>query len=605
MQQVYIQGGCGSRPFKAHMATSFLGAFNDNLFKTIVSILVLTQFVSQGGGVIYLALTSALFALPYIFFSAAAGFLADRFAKTSVMKALKVVEVFVMLIALLGFALGSVSTVLASVFLMGLHSALYSPAKYGILPEMLADKELAKGNGYIELYTFLAIISGTALAGAVLQIKLSNPALVSFGIACLGVITSLYLGNSKPAAQSRRFSFDPITPNTTRLREIGQRRDLYLCAIGIAYFFFIGTLFQLNILIFAKNVLHVGELATSLLLAALAVGIGTGSVVAGRTAEGRVELGLVPIGGIGLCLFSLALAFVGTNYSLALVFVLLLGLSGGFFIVPVNAYLQANSPSDKLGGYLAASNFLTFCGIVVSALCFWLLLGVLEVTPGHVFALMAMSSFGVAIYLVRLLPEIMVRCLNWLLLHVFYRITKVNQDNVPDNGGALLVSNHLSLIDAQLILASTERPISFLMYRPIFENPFIKPIAKLNGAIPIAGSDGREQIESTLRHAAEIIKNGGLVGIFAEGKISRTGELDQFRNGLETIMKHVDAPIVPVCLKGLWGSIFSHAGGNPIFKIPKRIPYPVTIEFGSPQPRTTSAAELQEIIDGMYRRVGE
>jgi len=587
---------CASREFRALMATCFLGAFNDNLFKTVVSILVLTHYVSAEQGILFLCLTAGLFALPYVLFSGFAGFLSDRFSKTTIIKSLKVTEVLVMLVAVASFWFGSPVGLLVSVFLMGLQSALFSPSKYGILPEMLPKAQLSKGNGYTELFTFLAIIMGTALAGVLLDLQLNNPAIVSVVVAAVGVVTSLFVGRHVAANPERYFTADPFGPNIRRLIAIRRDRGLWLCVLGIAYFYFIGTLFQINILVFAKQTLGVGELLTSLLLSALAIGIGTGSMVAGKASEGKVELGLVPIGGLGLCLLGMMLSLAGWSYWVALVLIFLLGVSGGLFIVPVNAYIQANSPPDKLGGYLAASNFLTFSGIVVSAALYWLLCDPLGISASLIFLVMGLVSLVVSVYLVKLLPEMMVRCINWLLLHIFYRMTKINRENVPAEGGALLVSNHVSFIDAQLILAALDRPVRFIMYRPIYEHPLINPIARLNRAIPIAGNDGREQVEATLKFAAELISQGELVGIFAEGKITRTGELNEFRAGLETIMSHVDAPIVPICLKGVWGSIFSYEGGSPLLKLPKKIPYPLSIEFGKPLPGSTRATEVREVI---------
>jgi acyl-[acyl-carrier-protein]-phospholipid O-acyltransferase / long-chain-fatty-acid--[acyl-carrier-protein] ligase len=367
---------------------------------------------------------------------------------------------------------------------------------------------------------------------------------------------------------------------------------------------FIGALFQLNILVFAKEVLNASEVQTSILLAALAIGIGVGSIIAGKTSEGKVEIGLIPIGGIGLCALSLSIGFITFSYYLSLLTVFFLGMSGGFFIVPINSYLQMHSPRESLGKYLAATNFLTFSGIVLSALLFWILRDAVLLSPSRIFLLMGICSIFVAIYLVRLLPEMMARCLNWMLLHFFYRIKRIDFHHVPENGGALLVANHVSFIDAQLILAALDRPVRFIMFRPIYEHPLIKPIAKINKAIPISGADGREQIEETLKYAASLIAQGELVGIFAEGKISRTGEIDEFRPGMETIMSHVDAPVIPICLHGVWGSIFSFSDGRVFFKKPKKIPYPLTIQCGEPLPHTVKASEVREKIKAMYQSDG-
>jgi acyl-[acyl-carrier-protein]-phospholipid O-acyltransferase / long-chain-fatty-acid--[acyl-carrier-protein] ligase len=591
-----------SKEFKSLMGTLFLGALNDNLFKTIVSLLVLSRYVNEADGTLFLSLTAGLFALPYILFSGIAGFLSDTFSKTKIIRYLKLFEFLIMILAFFSFINENPFGLLASVFLMGLQSALFSPAKYGILPEMLSKEDLSKGNGYTEFFTFLAIIAGTACAGLVLSIELANPGIVSLGVAILGVLFSLGVGSHVPSlVQGNSFSINPFGPNVARLKEISKDRGLYLCVIGSAFFFFVGTLFQLNILVFAKQTLEVSEVLTSVLLASLAIGIGTGSIIAGKTSEGKVEIGLIPLGGLGLCILSLLISLTSFSYSISLFLVFFLGMSGGLFIVPINAYLQANSPRDKLGSYLAASNFLTFVGIVVSSFLYWILADLAHASPSMIFLLMGICSLFVAIYLIKLLPEMMARCLNWILLHIFYRIKKIDTHHIPKTGGALIVSNHVSFIDAQLILAATERPVRFIMFRAIYENPLIKPIAKINKAIPISGSDGKEEIEKTLKFAADLIAQGELVGIFAEGKITRTGELNEFRPGMETIMSHVNAPIIPVCLKGVWGSIFSFERGKVFLKLPKKIPYPLSVRFCAPLPASTNAKMVEEIIAAFYK----
>lgn len=585
-----------SKTFKALLVTSFLGAFNDNLFRTIVSLLVLSSFVNKADGSLYLSLTAGLFATPYILFSGLAGYMADLYSKMNIIRLLKVFELFVMIFAFVAFIYESTLGLLVSVFLMGLQSALYSPSKYGMLPELLGEDELSKGNGYIEFITFFAIICGTACAGLSLELDLSNPGTIPVLVALLGIVTSFGIQHEKRISCIVPWTFNPVTPHLVQFREIVKDKGIFLCVLGSAYFFFIGTLFQLNILLFSKETLGVGEVATSVLLAALAVGIGMGSVVAGKTSEGKVETGLIPIGGIGLCILSLLIGSLSFSYYLILSFVFFLGMSGGFFIVPVNSYIQMHSPSESLGKYLAASNFLTFSGIVLASLLYWFMKDLLALSSGQIFFYMGVFSIFVAIYLVRLLPEMMVRCLNWILLQIFYRITRIGFHHIPKKGGALIVANHASFIDAQLILAAIDRPVRFIMFRPIYEHPLINPIAKLNKAIPISGADGREKIEKTLKYAASLIEEGELVGIFAEGKITRTGDINEFRPGMESIMSYVDAPVIPLCLHGVWGSIFSFSDGKVFFKKPKKIPYPLTVVCCPPHSSKVKADEVRKVI---------
>lgn len=587
---------CGSKTYILLIATQFLGAFNDNVFKTVVSLLVLTKLTSDSGGILYLSLTAALFFLPYIFFSALAGYLADKYSKSGIVKATKALEVVVMSIALISFNANSTTGLLISVFLMGMQSALFSPAKYGILPEMLKIKELSKANGFLEFSTFIAIIFGTAVAGFITSNKELNPGYITLGIAFLGFITSFGVNKLPAAGSDKPFQINPFSSNIKTLKIIKQSTPLWLSVLGIAFFWSFGALFQLNILLFSKQQLALSDLQTSLLLATLGLGIGVGSIFAGRASEGKVELGLVPIGSLFLVICNILLSIVSGYLPLVYLTVLFLGLGAGFFIVPVQTYLQEFSPKEVRGSYIAASNFFSFLSMLLITFFFWLTTDYLQFTPGFLFFLMGILTIGVTIYLMRLMPEALTRCVNWLSIHAFYRIKTHGRENIPETGGALIVANHVTNVDAMLLLASLPRAVRFIMYRPIYNSPVINPIAKIMKVIPISPEDGRESIEATLKYAADLIKQGELVGIFGEGALTRTGEMKEFRTGMETIMSHVDAPIIPVYLKGLWGSIFSHEGGKVFWKMPKKIPYPVEVFFGEPMSGKSSAKEVEAVV---------
>ncbi|MCB0320061.1 MAG: MFS transporter [Bdellovibrionales bacterium] len=587
---------CSSRSFIALLIAQLLGAFNDNLFKTVVSLLVIGRLAGNTQSVAYLSLTAALFFLPYILFSAFAGYLSDKHSKARVIQSTKFLEVAVMTLGLIGFLIESPLSLMLAVFLMGTQSALFGPAKYGILPEMLKTTELPKANGYIELTTFAAIIFGTAAAGLVSSGRLGNPGYACLLIALLGVLASLRIEKGSPPTVDVNFSWNPITPNLKHLKTIRADSGLWHSVVGTAFFWSLGALFQLNILLYSKYTLGMNDLQTSLLLAVLGFGIGIGSVIAGRVSEGNVELGLVPIGGIGMVLGTLALSFVHTSHILPFIFIPLLGMSSGFFIVPVQTYLQEYSPPETRGSYIAASNFLSFSAMLVISFLFWFASDVLFLSSNMIFLAMSFFIVGAAFYLLRLLPESLARCVNWILIHTIYRITTFGSENIPENGGGLIVCNHVTYVDAMILLASMRRPVRFIMYRPIYNSPGVYPLAKLMKAIPISGEDGRESLRQTLHHAAELIENGELVGIFAEGGLTRTGEIQEFRTGLETIMANLNAPIIPTHLGGLWGSIFSHEKGKVFWKWPRRIPYPVTVTFGSHLSSSTKASEVEQAV---------
>ncbi len=590
------------------MATQFLGALNDNLYKLIVSLIIIDTVLDQTGGGIYLSLAQALFVLPFIIFSPFSGYLADRYSKTKILRWAKVMEIVVMGFGLVFFTIGNVPALLTVLFFMGLHSTLFSPAKYGILPELLSPDHLSKGNGYLELWTFLAIILGTAVGGVIKSLSDSShilPGLCVVAVAILGWLASLRI-QVTPAGNPNAPKVDSyIRDLWETLKEIRCNKPLYLSLIANVFFWFVGSLFQLDILLYAKRLLGVGDLYTGLLMTALALGIGIGSVFAGKVSEGKVEMGLVPIGAMGMSLFGILLNFSGFSFALTLVFLFLLGVSCGYFVVPINAYFQLHSPVDRRGRYLAAMNFVVFSGMLLSSALFTFLTDVLELDPGQISLLIGLSTIGVAVYICTVLPEVLVRCVNWLLSHTLYKVHVVGSENVPKVGGALLVCNHVSYVDPSLLLASIERPIRFIMYRPIYEAKLINPIVRIVKAIPVSPEDHPKEQLKSLMEAGKAIKNGELVCIFAEGGITRTGQLMPFKRGLERVMKGIDAPIIPVYLDQVWGSIFSFSGGKFLWKRPKELPYPVTISFGKPLPGAATTHEIrlavQELASETFR----
>ncbi|HMO17800.1 MAG TPA: MFS transporter [Oligoflexia bacterium] len=590
---------CKSRTFLSLIFTQFLGAFNDNIFKTIVSLLVLESMAAQDGKIIYLSLTAALFFLPYILFSDIAGFLADRYSKTVIVQRMKLLEIIIMFGAFISFHFNSVFGLLTSVFLMGTQSALFSPSKYGILPEMVSIKDISKANGYLEFSTFLAIITGTAIAGIITAYTTINPGVICIIIAVFGYICSKYVDYIKPSGSNRSISLDPIRPHLKTLRSIRSSHGLFLSVLGISFFWTLGALIQLNILLYAKSHLLLSDIYISLLLSVIGIGIGAGSIFAGKVSEGSVELGLVPLGSFILVVTTLSLFFFSSPVTLVFISSGLLGLGSGFFIVPVQSYLQEFSPPTKRGSFIAAANFLSFTGMLISSALFWFVTDYLNLSPRHLFLIMSISTVIITWYIITLMPEMLARCLNWIVLRSIYKINLSGSTNLPETGGALIVCNHVTYVDAMLVLAALRRPVRFIMFRPIYESKLIHPIAKIMKAIPISPADGKEKVIETLEYARELINEGEIVGIFAEGGLTRTGEVGEFKTGLETIMKESSSPVIPIHLGGLWGSIFSHEGGKVFWKRPKKIPYPVSITIGEKLPPETSAKTLEEIIKKM------
>ncbi len=592
-------GGVRGRSFIFFIITQSLGAFNDNVFKVIILFLIRAKFADDPSrSALYLPIGAAMLTLPFFFFSSYAGTLADRFSKRKIIVWAKGAEILVMFAGLLALFHGNIIWILAVLFAMGTQSSFFSPSKYGILPELLPEEELSKGNGILQMSTFLAIILGTAIAGQFYESfepALYRTSFFLIGLASLGTLTSLGIEKVPAANPSARGQWFFLAQMYRSLREIKKQRPLFLTILGIAYFWFLGAFFQLNLIPFGQDVLGMEESEISLLMALMAVGIGVGSMAAGYLSGGRVEFGLVPIGAFGLTLFSGLLFFSTNSVALTAGTLFFLGASVGFFIVPLQAYLQWKSPADQKGRNIAASNFIDTFAILFSSLLF-LLLGMINMQPGGAFLVVGILTLFASIYIFKLLPDFLVRFCLWTLTHTLYRIRILNRGNLPAEGPALLVSNHVSFVDPFLIGACTSRFVRFLMYRPYHEIRGVNRITKLMGVIPIAEDDPPRDIVRSLQAARERLQEGELVCIFAEGGVTQTGNMMRFRKGFERIVKDLDIPVIPVYLDQVWGSIFSFEGGKPFWKWPRRIPYPVTVSFGSPLPSDAKAWEVRQAV---------
>lgn len=584
--------------FWSLMAAQFQGAFSDNALKELVIFIVLGMNLKGPLHNAVVPAVGALFAMPFILFSMFGGFLADRFSKRTVTINVKVFGLGVMTFALTGFVLNSVWMQLASVFLIGAQSAIFGPSKYGLLPEVVPNEKLSWGNGILELGTFLAVILGTMLGGFLADRFVGRHQLsgiVFVALALAGWVASLGISKVAPANPAKRLRLNPIGDLADQLRIVRNDRPLWLAMVGNIYFSFLAVLLMSNIIAFGRETLHLTSTQNASLTAALGIGIGLGSVAAGFLSGNKIEYGLVPLGALGMTVMSCLLSVAGLNFAMVAGGLAALGFFGGFFIVPVSALLQRRPDPKTKGGVLAASNLLSFVGIFVASGVLFLLTS-MGISPRGIFLTAGIMTLAGTIYCLYLLPDAFGRLVIWMLTHTLYRIKALDRNNVPQHGGALLVCNHLSFVDALLVLASTDRPIRFLMYKGIYERPWIKPLAKILGVIPISSAQRPREMIRALRTASAAIQNGELVCIFAEGQITRIGQMLPFRRGFERIMQNVDAPIIPVCLDGVWGSIFSFAQGKFIWKWPRQIPYPVTVCFGKPMPRTSTPSEVRQAV---------
>ncbi|HVO93194.1 MAG TPA: acyl-[ACP]--phospholipid O-acyltransferase, partial [Terriglobales bacterium] len=582
--------------FLAFFCTQFLGAFNDNFLKIIVSFVALNLATSASSS--YVELIAFLFILPSALFSGYAGHLADVYSKRTILVAVKVFEIFIMVLAVAAFFTGHIQSMLAIVFLMGLHAAFFSPAKYGILPEMLPDKDLSRGNGLLEMSTFMAIILGTSLGGALFAAWKHNLPLIGvimIALAVLGTLTSLGIPQVRASGAAKLFRVNPFGEIFAGLSRLRDERTLWLTVIGISYFWFLGALVQINILFFGKELLQLDEFHIGLLGTFLAIGIGAGSLAAGRLSGDHIELGLVPLGSlaIGVCLGLVALA--APSYPLTASALVLLGFSAGLFAVPLNAVLQQRAGREEKGLLIATNNFMNTIGIFCAAAIHWWLKTPLQLSADTIILLIGLLTVIATLVILYLLPDYFVRFVLWLFTHTVYRIRIVGEENIPLYGPALLISNHVSFVDAFLIGASLPRFVHFMLHRDYYDLQSLNWFFRLMRAIPVSASNRREIVESIKRARNELNK-GHVVCIFAEGAICRTGRLLPFKRGFEKIVEGTNVPIIPLHLDQLWGSIFSFKGGRFFWKRPERVFYPVTVSFGPALPPTATVQQVRNAV---------
>jgi acyl-[acyl-carrier-protein]-phospholipid O-acyltransferase/long-chain-fatty-acid--[acyl-carrier-protein] ligase len=587
------------RGFWSLIVTQFQGAFSDNALKQITIFLGVSIGISQSRRDQLVSEATALLTLPFILFSMAGGYLANRWSKRTVTIGVKIFEFLVMGLAIGGLAMRSIPLMLGCVFLMGVHSSIFGPSKYGSLPELLSERNLSWGNGILELGTFLAIILGTVGGGFLSQIFGAQPAwsgVVLVGLACGGLFSSLFMTRVPAADPKHKFQLNFLGDLWTQVRLMHKDRVLWLALLGNTYFWFLAALLQQNIIIYGLDVLKTDQSHNSYLQAAVAIGIGFGSFAAGYLSGGKIEYGLIPLGSMGMTIVALLLSQPSLTFGSMAFGLALIGFFAGFYVVPINALLQHRPSREEKAGILAAQNLISSAAVFVAAGVYYLMQTVWPRHPSSIFLVSGIATLFATAYMIWLLPDSLLRFVLWLLTRTVYRIRVMGAENIPSKGGALFVSNHLSLADAMLLLASTDRNVRFMMYKAHYELPWIKPLARLLGVIPISSEQRPREMLKSLQTASEAIKNGEVVCIFAEGQVTRIGQMMPFRRGFERIMKDVEAPIIPVALDGVWGTIFSFEKGRFLWKWPRRLLHPITVNYGEPMPHTATPFEVRQAV---------
>ncbi|MEQ8258926.1 MAG: MFS transporter [Alcanivorax sp.] len=590
------------RRFGPFFYTQFLGAFNDNVFRQALILLIASGVVAGTEVNTLNNVALALFILPFFLFSALAGQLADKYDRAMLVRRIKLVEVFLMTFAAVGFFFNGVYFLLAVLFCMGLQSTFFGPIKYSIIPQHLPSRELVSGNALVEMGTFLAILLGS-VSGVLLKMDAADPLIISavvVGLAALGYLAARGIPKAPAADPGMKINWN-LWRETWRI--VGYAREVksvWMCVLGICWFWFLGAAYTTQLKVYVDDYLFGTDGLYALLLGTFSIGIGLGSYLCEKMSGHRVELGLVPLGSIGLSAFGIDLFFsyaglpkdVSVDIAAFLqqpagwrVMADLLGIGvfGGFYIVPLFALIQQRSNPSHLARIIAANNILNSLFMVGSAVAGIVLVGVLDLTVPEFFLVLSLTNVLVAAYIYTRVPEFLIRLLVWMLTNVLYRIKEQGMENIPDEGPCLLVCNHVSYVDALLLGGAVRRPVRFVMAKPIYDLPLMNYIFRTGKAIPIDSKERNPEIyQQAFERINEELADGQVVCIFPEGKLTQDGELAEFKTGMEKIVNENRVPVIPMALSGLWGSFFSHKGGPALTRLPKRFWSRVTLNVGEP-----------------------
>ncbi len=620
------------RRFAPFFWTQFAGAANDNLFKFAFTVMVTYQL--QVGwmppAMAGLAI-GALFILPFLLFSATAGQLTDKFDKTRMIRFVKNLEIAIMLIAAWGFLRADAAVLLGCVFLMGLHSTLFGPVKFAYLPQVLDARELTGGNGMVEMGTFVAILLGQVAGGLLVAVPEIGHTAVAVACVLLALVGRGVAQAIPPAPATDPglvINWNPFSETWRNLRLAHGNLVVFRSLLGISWMWFFGAVFLSQFPSFAKEVLHGNEQVASLLLVVFSVGIGIGSLLCETLSRRQVEIGLVPLGAIGMSVFAIDLyfaahalppvaemglgAFVGQPAHWRVMADLgLLSLFAGLYSVPMYALIQLRSQPTHRARIIAANNILNALFMIASAVIAGALLKSGFTIP-QIFLFTGIANAVVAFYIFMLVPEYLLRFVAWMLSRFVYRFDVRGEEHIPVDGPAVLVCNHVSFIDAVLLMAASPRPIRFIMDHRIFRVPVLGWLFKLAKAIPIAPQkEDPAAYERAFAQAAQVLREGDLLAIFPEGAITRDGTLQPFKGGIMKILETaraegIEPPVIPMALINLWGSYFSRVevrdGSNVAMARPFRRGFfsRVGLHVGSAMPRADVQPEaLQRRVSGL------
>lgn len=600
-----------SRSFLWHNATQFLGALNDNLYRWLMVLFLIGLFGQDKASQIG-AWAAGIFVLPFLVFTPWAGILADRFSKRNIIVLAKIAEAAVMTLGLLMFLTKSPAGLYVVLFLMCTQSAFFGPSKYGIIPELVRPDQLSKANGFLEGMTYLAIVLGSAAAPLLILSTHRNfplAVLACIVVAVLGVLTSLQIEKTPAGDKSVQASILFFEDIWRTLKAIRSETALLVAMAAAAYFLFLGAFAQINLIPYGLEVCNAPEELSALLFVMASLAIGLGSYLSGKLSGRFIELGIVPLGAIMMAAAAIALGLVKPNslppqnwkemflqnpgiFSLTFLF----GAGAGLFIVPIHAFIQLKAPAAIRGQVLAASNFLSWVGVLLASVLVNLCTTFLNISPSWMFLLFGLLTLILAIGAVIRLPYPLLRFVAAALTRLVYRLRVFGAEQIPACGPALLISNHVSWADAVILMAAVHRPVRFLMDKALYQNKGLHWLFRVVKAIPISQTASPKSIFESIEQARRTLQNGELVCVFPEGGITRTGQMNRFRPGFEKITEGLNVPVIPIYLGGIWGSILSHYYGRLLSTWPKKLPHPVQVHFGKPLPPNPSAHDARQAV---------
>ena len=589
------------RRFLPYFCTQFMGAFNDNIYKNALAILITYTLVLENQAIL-LNIAAIAFILPFFLFGSTAGQLADKYEKSMLIRRIKIAEILIMLLGCIALYYQSIGLMLFILFALGAQSAFFGPIKYSILPQHLQPNEILDGNAYVEAGTFIAILLGTILGGFLAR----KPEYQYFlmvtliGVAIIGWLISRRIPSAIAAAPNLKISLNVWRSSLMIIAVAKQKKSVYQSILAISWFWFFGSIVLTQFPTFSQQVLSGDALVATMLLATFTIGIALGSFACSLLSGGKVEIGLMPFGALGITIFTWQLS----NTSLpaadhlrtltelmqvpgawTVIFnMTMIAFSAGMFIVPLYAFLQTRSDVEHRSRTIAVNNIINAIFMVVAgAMAAGMLM--FGFTVLDIFKVAAILNLIVAIYILSVVPEFFLRLVSWVLVHSVYRIKKQDLHHIPETGPALLVCNHVSFVDPALLLAVIPRPARFVMYHAFYELPIAKKLFMWLNSIPIATKrENAELVEQAFDTIAEALENGELVCIFPEGGITRTGEIAKFQPGIDQIIKRTPVPVIPLAIQGLWGTWFSRHKGKAMSGLPKAYMRRISVVSGAPVP---------------------